>query len=219
MDPPFDTPLPTALALFAAGLIGLGLRLAQQAESYRRIVDHLGQKMHRTKFILYAIVFFLVTPLAAQPIVEFDQLPKEVRNRAIEVRKSCKELDPEMKFTDMQGIDVLSLKGDGSRDIIVDNEGLCGAHIAGANCSNRGCDMVIYKEISKGQWRKIFDEHLYAKYLVIDWEKMRLQMLIASIWAGDPRCRPNPKMEYTSGKQCNLIVTYTNNKWNWQPIH
>jgi hypothetical protein len=81
-------------------------RLAQEAESYRRIVDHLGQKMHRTKFILYAIVFFLVTPLAAQPIVEFDQLPKEVRNRAIEVRKSCKELDPEMKFTDMQGIDV-----------------------------------------------------------------------------------------------------------------
>jgi hypothetical protein len=136
------------------------------------------------------------------------QLPDVIRDHAIEVRKSCKEADPEMTFDDMQGITVVDLKGDGSRDIVVDNEGLCGAHIAGFNCSNRGCDMTIYKEISKGQWRKNFDEHLYEKHLAI----------VASIYAGDPRCKPAPNRSYTSGKSCNLIVTFRNDRWNWQLI-
>jgi hypothetical protein len=29
---------------------------------------------------------------------------------------------------------------------------------------------MIYKEISQNQWRKIFQEHLYDKHLVIDWD-------------------------------------------------
>jgi hypothetical protein len=158
-------------------------------------------------------------PIAAQPTLEFSQLPTEIRNRVIEVRKSCSELFPEMEFNDMQGIQVLDLKGDGSRDIFVDNEGLCGRHISGGNCSNRGCDFTIYKEGPKGHWRKIFDEHLYAKHLAIDWAHMRLQLMVVSIGAGDHRCQPNPKRFYTSGMSCNLIVTYRNNKWNWQLIH
>jgi hypothetical protein len=91
---------------------------------------------------------------------------------------------------------------------------LCGVHMAGANCSNRGCDMSIYKEISKGSWRKTFHEHLYGKFLAIDWERMHLQLMVASIYAGDPRCQPIPNKEYTSGKSCNLIVTYRNNNWD-----
>jgi hypothetical protein len=77
---------------------------------------------------------------------------------------------------------------------------------------------VIYKEVSRGHWRKIFDEHLYDKYLAIDWEKMRLQLMVVSIFAGDPRCQPSPGKDYTSGQSCNLIVTYNNNGWNWQLI-
>jgi hypothetical protein len=150
--------------------------------------------------------------------MEFRQLPKEVRDHAIEVRKSCKEDNPDMQFNDMQGIQILDLKGDGSRDIFVDNEGLCGEHMAGANCSNRGCDMIIYKETSKGQWRKIFNEHLYDKYVAIDWDTMRMQLMVVSLYAGDPRCLPDPKKDYTSGRSCNLIVTYRDNKWNWQII-
>jgi hypothetical protein len=67
--------------------------------------------------------------------MSFNQLPKEVRDLAVEVRKQCKENNSEMTFNDMQGIEVLDLNGDGSHDIVVDNEGLCGEHIAGANCS------------------------------------------------------------------------------------
>jgi hypothetical protein len=150
--------------------------------------------------------------------IEFRQLPREIRDHAINVRKSCKELNPDIAFYDMQGITVLDLKGDGSSDIAVDNEGLCGVHMAGGNCSNRGCDMTIYKETSKGRWRKIFNEHLYGKYLAIDWDRMRLQLMVVSIYAGDPRCQPIPRKEYTSGKSCNLIVTYRNNNWDWQLI-
>jgi hypothetical protein len=150
--------------------------------------------------------------------LRFSQLPKVIRDHAIEVRKLCNEANPEMTFDDMQGITIVDLKGDGSRDIAVDNETLCGAHMAGFNCSNRGCDMMIYKEILKGQWRKNFEEHLYEKHLAIDWDTMRLQLMVASIYAGDPRCKPAPNKLYTSGKSCNLIVTFRNDRWNWQLI-
>jgi hypothetical protein len=163
-----------------------------------------------------AVVLSCVTASTAQEIMNFNQLPNEVRDLAIDVRKQCKDLEPEMNFTDMQGIQILSLTGDNSRDIFVDNEDLCGEHIAGANCSNRGCDVTIYKEVSKGHWQKIFHEHLYAKFLAIDWETMRFQLMVASIFAGDPRCQP--RKEYTSGYSCNLIVTFKNNRWNWQKI-
>jgi hypothetical protein len=116
----------------------------------------------------------------------FPDLPKEIRDHVLDVRRACKEVLERDDFYDMQGISVLDLKGDGARDIIIDNEGLCGTHIAGTNCSNRGCDMIIYKEIHKNRWRKIFEEHLYDKHLVIDWDHMRLQMLVASLYAGDP---------------------------------
>jgi hypothetical protein len=39
---------------------------------------------------------------------------------------------------------------------------------------------------------------------------------IQSAAAGDPRCQP--RKEYTSGHSCNLIVTFKNNRWNWQKI-
>jgi hypothetical protein len=160
----------------------------------------------------------MATPLAAQQDMQFQELPKEVQEKALEVRKSCKEADPERKFDDMQGIQILSLKGDRARYIVIDNEGLCGAHMAGYNCSNRGCDMDIYKEVSKGHWRRVFHEHLYDKFLAIDWEKMRLQLIVGSIYAGDARCQPNPSRQYTSGMSCNVIISYKNDRWNWQAI-
>ena len=54
----------------------------------------------------------------------FQQLPREIREHAAAVRDSCKEYEPSFKVnSDMQ---ILSLKGDGTRDIIVDNEPLIG---------------------------------------------------------------------------------------------
>jgi hypothetical protein len=165
-----------------------------------------------------AIVVCLAFASKAQELTNLRQLPKEVRDLAFEVRDSCKELEPDMKLDyEMSGIQILDLNGDGSHDIFVDNEELCGTlRLAGGNCSNRGCDMTIYKEVSKGRWQQIFHEHLHAKFIAIDWETMRFQLMVASIYAGDPRCQP--RKEYTSGHSCNLIVTFRNNKWSWQKI-
>jgi hypothetical protein len=159
-----------------------------------------------------------IPPAFGQSDLTFAQLPSEVRDHATQVRAACKEENAELKFSDMQGIQILSLKGDGARDIVVDNEGLCGVHLAGANCSNRGCDLAIYKEVTKGRWRKVFGEHVHDKFLAIDWEQMRLQLMIAVIYAGDKRCQPNPNRIYTSGMSCNLIVTWRGDGWNWQLI-
>jgi len=148
----------------------------------------------------------------------FRQLPKEVRDHATEVRQACKELSPEKQLDDMQGIEVLDIAGTGGRDIVVDNEGLCGEHLSGANCSNRGCDLAIYKETSQGRWSKVFAEHVYAKFLAVDWETMRLQLMVVSIYAGDPKCKAVRGKEYTSGQSCNLIVRYRRGKWDWELI-
>jgi hypothetical protein len=163
-------------------------------------------------------------PIGAQPTLGFSQLPSEIQNHALEVRKSCWVDEPsgkpvpEPEVNDMRGITVLDLTGDGSRDIFVDNGQLCSSGpAAGFNCTNRTCEFVIYKEGPKGQWRKIFDENLYDKYLAIDQEHGRLQLMVVSIWAGDPRC--HRKDVTWMGAQCNLIVTFRNNKWNWQLLH
>ena len=136
----------------------------------------------------------------AQAIVNFNQLPKEVRDLAVAVRNQCKDLDPEKTFTDMQGILILSLNGDSSRDIIVDNKDLCGGQMPGANCSNRACTVTIYKEVSKGKWRKIFSEDLYDKFLAIDWDTMRFQLMVASIYAGDLKWTPIMRQPEPSSK-------------------
>jgi hypothetical protein len=173
--------------------------------------------MTRVWCLAAAIVLFLGVAAKAEELT-FLQLPKEVRDLAIEVRNRCREQVPESKFDDLQGIQVVHFSGDSARDIIVDNETLCNSPLPAANCSNRGCDMTIYKEISKGHWRKIFDEHLHAKFVALDWDTMRFQLMIASISAADPRCQPDPRKNYTSGQSCNLIATYRNNRWNWRKI-
>jgi len=174
--------------------------------------------MFRSSLVVALVSCWVALSNAQEQLIDYRQLPKEVRDLAVKVRDSCRELDPAKTFDDMQGIQILDLAGDGSRDIVVDNEALCGEHMAGANCTNRGCDMTIYKEITRGQWRRTFKEHLYAKFLAIDWDTMRFQLMVASIFAGDPRCQPAPGQEYTSGRSCNLIVTFRNDKWSWQRI-
>src|SRR5579871_3835896 len=83
----------------------------------------------------------------AQKTFQFSDLPREVQGYANDVRKSCKELNADFKpYDPMQGIFVIDLKGDGSRDLMVGNEELCNTAMAGANCSNRACPLVIWKQ-------------------------------------------------------------------------
>jgi hypothetical protein len=77
----------------------------------------------KTYNIVLAAYLLSVLPVTAQPTLDFKQLPKEVRDHAIEVRNSCQEYtsegggEEERTFDDMQGIQILDLKEDGSRNI------------------------------------------------------------------------------------------------------
>lgn len=146
-------------------------------------------------------------------------LPRDIQKHIAGVRDSCKELNEEFKPHDpMQGVGIISLTGNGSRDIMIDNEGLCNAHTAGANCSNRGCDFLIWKQVGTQAWRIAFKEHFHRKFISTNRDTGQLQAIVASIYAGDPRCKPTPGKHYTSGMSCDLIITYRNGDWIWQVI-
>jgi hypothetical protein len=153
----------------------------------------------------------------------YNALPQEVRDSVEKARNACSEMrddggEYQRKLGDWAGIQIVDLSGDKSDDIVVDYSEVCGGPMTGAVCSNRACGFEIYKQISNGKWRKIFDESLYGRYLVIDWGTNRLQLMVATIYAGDPRCQPDPKKSYSSGQSCNLFVTYKGGRWNWQKI-
>jgi hypothetical protein len=68
------------------------------------------------------------------------------------------------------GIQEIDLEGRGSRDILVDSEYVCSDWIKGGNCSNRGCDLMIWKQTGRSSWKKIFDKHLIGrrKFVSVD---------------------------------------------------
>jgi len=156
----------------------------------------------------------------------YSALPQEVRDSVEKARNACSEMrgdggQYQRQLGDLAGIQIVDLNGDKSDDIVVDYWEVCGGPMTGAVCSNRACGFEIYKQTGNGKWRKIFDESLYGRYLVIDGVERgsnRLQLLIATLGAGDSRCQPDPKKSYDSGQSCNLFVTYKNGKWNWQKI-
>jgi hypothetical protein len=156
--------------------------------------------------------------VAEVPEMQFQQLPAEVQTYVDSVRKSCKELDQESQPSDaMQGIAVVDLDGDGSRDLFVDAEELCNTRMAGANCTNRGCDLKIWKQTGTSAWRKIFDEHLYRKFVSMS-DNSRLSLMAVSVYAGDPHCGAPAGEFFTSGQSCDALVRYQNGQWLWEKI-
>ncbi len=149
---------------------------------------------------------------------EFSRLPSAIQNHVRKIRASCRELDPKHRvYHAMTGISEIDLEGDGVKELMVDNLGLCNSHMAGANCSNRGCDLLIWKRSGK-RWRKVFEEHLFSKFLSIDPDTSRFKLMAATIYAGDARCKPDPNRNYTSGMACDVLVRYRNGRWVWEKI-
>ena len=89
--------------------------------------------------------------------------------------------------------------------------------MTGANCSNRGCDLQIWKQLGQGSWRKIFDEHLHRNFISIS-EQGRLRLMAVSVYAGSPHCAPGLGRNYTSGQSCDALVRYRNGSWIWEKI-
>jgi hypothetical protein len=165
------------------------------------------------------LIFWQINVAAAQPPeLHFRQLPNDVRTYVEDVRKSCTALDPSSKPYDaMQGISVIDLDGDGSRDLLVDAEQVCNSWLKGGNCSNRGCDLKIWKQTGRHGWRKIFDEHLYRKFISLS-EDRQIRLMAVSVYAGDPHCEPVSGKEYTAGQSCDALIFYADKTWRWEKI-
>jgi peptidoglycan hydrolase-like protein with peptidoglycan-binding domain len=152
---------------------------------------------------------------ARQPAGEtrLQDMPREVRTHVSQVRGRCKaEAGGHIPDNEMQGIQQISL--DGSPAIIVDNLELCTEHLSGVNCSNRACDLTIWKFEHSGDWRQVFSEHLYGRKL-LDTDPATKQFLSmrVGLHAGDNRCAPVAGQFYTSGQSCSVTVSYRNGQW------
>jgi hypothetical protein len=93
--------------------------------------------------------------------------PQQVRTELKQIQNSCQELNQESVPDDLdQGVGTVDLGG--SRAIIVNAGHVCNSRMAGANCANRGCDLMIWKQSGKTGWKKVFDGHLHRSFISID---------------------------------------------------
>ena len=146
--------------------------------------------------------------------LQYDRLPQAVKVYVEEVRNSCKEYDPDGIPPDrMSGIRPISLSG-ATPALLIEHETLCSDHYSGANCSNRGCDVVIMAA-GNGDWKEIFHEHLYDEIFDID-ENKNLKSISATVYAGDPHCDPALNAEVVSSDSCDVTIQYENKNWVWQ---
>ena len=144
------------------------------------------------------------------------QLPRAVQSHVDGIRAACREY--------LSGLAVAGDTTDPNRGIrrimvagrpavLVENELLCEDHFPGANCSNRGCDLVIWRQESSGAWRKVLQEHAHERDIKIDASTGDLARLRLAIYAGDRRCRPSRNRNYTSGEACWLVAKYQKGRW------
>lgn len=143
---------------------------------------------------------------------DFAALPSEVRNYALSVRQPCEEINS-VPDDSMQGISRVEL--DGRPAIIADNLYLCDGHAPGFNCSNRGCDLAIWREDEPGLWRQIFHEHVHGNEIAIDRTTNRFQLMDIGLYAGDARCRPPKDHQFPSGRSCRLFAHFKDGNWSY----
>lgn len=145
---------------------------------------------------------------------QYDHLPAAVKTYVEDIRNSCKDYDASgIPANKMSGVRPISLV-DGTPALLIENETLCSGHYPGANCSNRGCDVVVMVE-GNGGWKEIFHEHLYDDTFDIGEDK-KLSSISATIYAGDPHCGPPPNAKFMSSDSCDVVIHYENQGWIWR---
>lgn len=158
----------------------------------------------------------VATPTEKESGLRYEYLPAAVKTYVEGVRNSCRDYDPAgIPANTMAGIRPISLAGR-TPALLIENENLCSDHYSGANCSNRGCDVVVMTE-GDGGWKEIFHEHLYDDTLDIGPDE-RLKSITATVYAGDPHCGAGSNAKPMSSDSCGVIIRYDNKDWVWQKV-
>jgi hypothetical protein len=163
---------------------------------------------------------------AEDDVILLDRIPVEERNRITAAREECKKVEawPEDDYKNYTrsnldlGLMKIDLNGDKSLDILISYERICNDRIAkGGNCSNRGCDVVIYKQVGQHKWTKVFDEHVRPGFLVsLDYQN-RFRLLAVSIVGGNKQCVAQ-KLGSSARMYCDALVSWTGGHFVFRPI-
>ncbi|HWK32855.1 MAG TPA: hypothetical protein VNR51_04145 [Hyphomicrobium sp.] len=172
--------------------------------------------MHRLLFPLLVLAAWCGPGLAFGD-EEYAKLPSPVRQHAEEIRKVCRDNDPDWKpGSAMSGI--LEVTMDGQQAFVVDNKDLCAPiESAGVNCSNRGCDLKIWKRQVR-DWKLVLDEHAYSRYVSVT-PQGGLAALIIAVQARHPQCHPPSGKEYSSAETCDILGRYKQGRWHWEKLN
>lgn len=158
----------------------------------------------------------LITSATAQtPQRLFDRLPGETQRS---IGDWCKENEPSFNSDLDSGLREIDLTGDGSHDIVIDWQHVaCGA-AGGGGCSNRGCDLDIYKQTGRASWKKIFSEHVGRHFMSTTYDdRSRFRLLAVSVVGGNSQCKADPN-EAGARRYCDALVYWRQGRWQWEPI-
>jgi hypothetical protein len=139
-------------------------------------------------------------------------LPGELATRLQEITASCKEDGIQISAEREPGVRRIDLNGDGSQDVLFDSQQVCGSS-PGHGCSNRGCYLVVYKQMGLNSYRKVLDE-LYDLERFISISKSGRLNLIAYSSPGEfGRCRQKSRSE-----DCDYLLFWRRGQWAWETI-
>lgn len=144
-------------------------------------------------------------------------LPVETQNSIAEAREFCDQAGVRKASPD-QGLEQIDLNGDGSRDILVDWQNVaCGAP-GGGGCSNRGCNLDLYKQTKSGTMKLVFSEHLQKYFVSTDYAG-KFRLLAVTVQGGNEKCPAEAsESEPASHLYCDALVYWQQGAWRWQPI-
>jgi hypothetical protein len=135
-------------------------------------------------------------PQSEKEDILFDKLPVVEQNKITQARQECKagEAWPADDYKGFsranldKGLMGVRLNGDKLVSVLISYERICNFIVPAANCSNRGCDLVIYRQTEPAKWIKVFNEHVRPEVLVsLDYND-GLRLLGVSIVGGNKQC-------------------------------
>jgi hypothetical protein len=164
------------------------------------------------RIFLWPLILVALAPTLAKaqtPIA----IPAELDTRIQEITASCKEGEMAMSAAPASSrVTRIDLNGDGSRDFLFDTQQVCGAS-AGYGCSNRGCYLVVYKQVGPNAHRKILDELYSLERFISISKKGRLNLIAYSAPGGFGRCQHKSRDE-----GCDYLLFWKNGGWKWESI-
>ena len=166
--------------------------------------------MLRMVVLLAVISLPLAAATESSQSLDAANFPDEVRTVLDEVREACKEARLTPSTDPQAGVTIIDLDRDGSKDIFLNASKACETRFKGNGvCRTGGCEISIFKQIGKSQWKKVFSESVGDLFLSASSDgHFGLMALTVSSKVSD-RCGQDT---------CDYLVYWNRGDWLWKKI-